>query len=476
MRLLPVLPSERLERVSGWGEAVSGAAYVYRPSTPEGIRQVFETARMTGRFVGLRGAGRSYGDAAMASENLCLDLTRMNRILEWNPETGIITVEAGVTIRQMWQFILGDGWWPPVVSGTMFPTTGGVAAMNIHGKNHFALGSWGEHVLKFDLLLPSGERVCCSPTLNADLFHSVLGGFGMLGVITALTMKMKRVHSGYLKVEPLPVAGWEEMFSEFARRADRSDYLVGWVDAFAAGPQAGRGQIHQANYLAPGEDPAPTQSLRVENQELPETLFGLVPKSILWRFIQPFLNDTGVRAINTAKYFTSVRNRKTHPQSHAGFHFLLDYIPDWKRAYGRGGLIQYQSFVPKETALDCYREQIALCQRRGIVPYLAVFKQHRPTPFLMNYTPDGFSLALDFRVTPARRKALWELTADLDRIVLDAGGNFYFAKDATLHPSRLAGFRSEERYRRFVEIKQRTDPENLLQTDLFRRLFAPGAG
>jgi FAD/FMN-containing dehydrogenase len=474
MHVLPLVPHDRLEKVTGWGEAVWSASYVYRPSTVDGIVDVFRIARDYQRFVGLRGAGRSYGDAALAAENLCLDLTRFNRILHWDPATGLLTMEAGVTIKQMWQYILGDGWWPPVVSGTMYPTVGGAAAMNIHGKNHFTIGCWGDHVVAFDVLLPTGELRHCSREENPDLFSAVLGGFGMLGVITTLTMQMKRVYSGQIKVTPLPVGNWREMFTEFAQRVAVSDYLVGWVDAFATGASAGRGQIHQANYLKAGEDPAPTQTLRVEYQELPDTLFGLMPKSLLWRFMQPFINDVGVKAVNSAKYFASSTNRKVHNISHAGFHFLLDYVPDWKRSYGSGGLIQYQSFIPRETAEQAFAEQIALCHRRRIVPYLAVFKQHRPDPFLMTYSVDGFSLALDFKVTAGNRQGLWQLAGELDQIVLEAGGRFYFAKDSTLHPSRLVLYRNEDRVQQFLALKRQCDPENLLQTDLYRRLFCTG--
>jgi decaprenylphospho-beta-D-ribofuranose 2-oxidase len=51
-------------------------SYVYRPTTAAGIHEVFELARRQGVTVGLRGGGRSYGDASLAAENLCLDFSR----------------------------------------------------------------------------------------------------------------------------------------------------------------------------------------------------------------------------------------------------------------------------------------------------------------------------------------------------------------------------------------------------------------
>lgn len=469
------LPADRMERVSAWGMNTHTLGFVYRPSTIEGIRDVFATAHRAGRDIALRGAGRSYGDAALGRENIVLDITRMNRILAWDPEKGIARCEPGVTIQQLWQYAIGDGWWPYVVSGTMYPTLAGAAAMNIHGKNNFKAGPIGEHILEFDLLLPSGEIRTCSRTQNPELFFAAIGGFGMLGVFTSITIELKKIHSGWLRVTPIAVRDWREMFARFEERLPQSDYLVGWIDCFASGTGAGRGQIHQANYLAPGEDPNPAQSLRVESQELPDTLFGLLPKSVLWRLIKPFVNDTGMRAINGAKFAAScLKDYQVHPVTHAGFAFLLDYVPHWKRAYEPGGLIQYQSFVPKEQAERVFSAQTALCRKRGLVPYLAVFKRHRPDPFLMTHAVDGYSLALDFRLTPKNRERVWALAAEMDPLVIESGGRFYFAKDSTLHPARLSAYLAEERVQTFLSLKRAVDPENRLQTDLFRRLFLPG--
>src|SRR5579872_2136208 len=103
-----MLPVDRLEPLKGWGGAVGSTAYVFRPSTIEQLKDAFEVAKRSGRSVTLRGAGRSYGDASLGRENVVIDFTRMNRILEWNPETGVITCEPGVTIEQLWRYTIQD--------------------------------------------------------------------------------------------------------------------------------------------------------------------------------------------------------------------------------------------------------------------------------------------------------------------------------------------------------------------------------
>jgi decaprenylphospho-beta-D-ribofuranose 2-oxidase len=472
-----VLPAEKLERVPAWGEASDSAGYVYRPSTVDGLRQVFDVARASGRSIGLRGAGNSYGDATLNNDNIVLDMRRMNRILEWQPDSGRIRTEPGVTIGQLWQHILEDGWWPAVVPGTSNPTLGGCAGMNIHGKNAYKEGTIGDHIYEFDLMLPSGQIVTCNREQNSELFHAAIGGFGMLGVFTSLTLQVKRIYSGLIRVEALASRNLAQMFDQFEELLPHSDYLVGWIDAFAGGKGLGRGQIHKANYLPPGADPYPSQTLRLDAQHIGDTLFKLLPRSIMWRFMRPFMNDLGGRLVNSGKYWFSRRGHgHIFQQSHVAFHFLLDYVPNFKKAYGRSGLIQYQSFIPAATAEDAFSDMLRLCQKRGVVNYLTVFKRHRPDDFLMTHSLDGYSMAMDFRVTPGRRPKLVKLAAELDKIVLDAGGRFYFAKDSTLHRETAEAYLGQETIDRFKALKRQHDPDNILQTNLWRRLFAGGAG
>ncbi len=467
------LPTDHLEEVGAWGGVTSGLSYVYRPATSDTLHEILLLARRSGRSVGLRGGGNSYGDAAMNSENIVVDLRRMNRILDWNPETGVIRLEPGVTLAELWQYVLEDGWWPPVATGTSFTTMGGCAAMNVHGKNAYKAGPIGDHILEFDLMLPSGETITCSREANSDVFHAAIGGFGMLGIFTSLTLKMKRIYSGLLDVETCARANLDEMFAYFYENTGRSDYVVGWVDSLAGGKTLGRGDVHRANYLPDGADPLAAQTLRLENQHLGPNLFGIVPRSIIWLFMRPMMSDWGARFVNFGKHtLGSVSGVKRYRQPHVQFHFLLDYVPDFKRAYGPGGLIQYQPFIPKETAADAFRDILALCQRRGLPNYLTVMKRHKPDDFLMTYAVDGFSLAMDFRVTDANRQRMVWLAREMDEIVLAAGGRFYFAKDSTLRTEVARAYLGDETIARFRELKRRCDPDNLLQTDLWRRVFS----
>ena len=449
--------------LENFGHSLSAPSYRFTPKTSEEIYEVFQLARKTGLTVTLRGAGRSYNDASLNGGGIVLDMTSMNQIVEWDASSGVVRCDAGVTLEQLWHKVLPDGWWPPVVSGTMYTTLGGCLGANIHGKNNFRKGTIGEHVVEFDAILATGAEITCSPKKNADLFYAIISGLGMLGVITTVTLQMIKIESGLIEVQAWPTRTIEEQIRSLEEGAPKYNYIVGWLDTMSIG----HGQIHAANYVTDDPDPA---KMQVSYQTLPDRFFGVMPKNLLHYFMKPFVNDIGWRGINTAKYIASLR-RHSFRQSHAAFHFLLDYVPDWELSAGSGGLIQYQSFLPKETALQTWTEILATTKKRGLLSYLGVTKRHRPDKFLLSHALDGFSLALDFKVTERNRVRLSEMLQEFDQMVLDAGGRFYFAKNSETSAETARAFLGEESIERFKKLKKRTDPNGLLESDLYRRIF-----
>jgi len=471
--LTPFRTRAPLRVIDGFGRSTRAACRYAEPRSVEELAFALSQAQSEGLTVAFRGAGRSYGDAAINTGGMVIDATKLDRLLDWNPTTGVLEAEAGLTIEGLWRRTIEDGYWPAVVPGTMRPTLGGCVAMNIHGKNNFRAGPFGDHVLELDLLTPGGELMTLSRSRHPELFHAAIGGLGMLGAVTRVKLKLKKVASGNLRVESISAKNFDGMFDVFEQRIAGADYLVGWVDCFARGKSAGRGQVHAAYYLHEGEDPNVEGSFHVERQGLPGTIMG-IPKSQLWRAMRVFAYPPLWKMVNTAKYHSSWREHgKSYLQSHVAFAFLLDYVPNWRLAYGPGGFIQYQVFVPHATAREALKDVIELCHRAKMPSFLGVFKRHRPDDFLLTHALDGWSLAMDFPVTARNRNRLWALTERLTERVLAAGGKFYFAKDSVLRAADVEQAYGRARIDQFLALKQRTDPTGVLTSDLWTRALAP---
>ncbi|MDZ4725359.1 MAG: FAD-dependent oxidoreductase [Leptospira sp.] len=468
----PEIQLPKSEKVEAWGMSSYSLSSVLRPTTDAEIKDIFLWANQNQIKIALRGGGCSYGDASTNVDGIVLDLTSFNKVLDFDTKTGIMTVQSGARIRDLWQTGIEKGYWPPVVSGTMMPTLGGALSMNIHGKNNFQVGTIGEHILEFTFLTAKGEILKCSPKTNSDLFYSAISGFGMLGCFLTIKIKMKKIYAGKMKITPVVVKNFDELFTYFEEEYKKSDYLVGWIDAFGSGKSLGRGQIHKAVNLKPGEDPDFPENCKLENQHLPSRLFFVIPKKWMWILMKPFSFNLGMRLINYAKYVASILvNHKDYFQGHAEYAFLLDYVPNWKFIYKPGAMIQYQVFLPKETAKEAMKELFELGQKAGIINYLSVFKKHKPDPFLLTHSVDGYSMAMDFPVTKRNREKLWNLCYAMDEVVIRNRGKFYFAKDSTLRKRIMESYFPKENLKKFKTLKKKYDPKGILQTDLYKRIF-----
>jgi decaprenylphospho-beta-D-ribofuranose 2-oxidase len=112
-----------------------------------------------------------------------------------------------------------------------------------------------------------------------------------------------------------------------------------------------------------------------------------------------------------------------------------------------------------------------LSQSRKYPPYLGVLKRHRPDEFLLTHAVDGYSLAMDFRVTQRNREAIWSLAKEMTEKVLAVGGRFYLAKDAVLQAADAERLYGRDPPDKFFELKARLDPRGVFHSDMSRRIF-----
>ncbi len=364
------------------------------------------------------GQGRSYGDVCLNEGGYLLDVAPLNRFLAFDPETGVLRCEAGVTLDQILKLVVPRGWFLPVTPGTKFITVGGAIANDVHGKNHHRAGTFGRHVLRFELLRSDGRRLLCSPQENADLFRATVGGLGLTGVILWAEIQLIRIPSSWMVVERVPFRNLDEFFEVSARSDEAFEYTVAWIDCLARGPNLGRGIFLRGNHA---EAPRSLEVHRDPHLVVPVDLPSFV------------LNPWSMRAFNALYYRLQSRKAGRRLEHYEPFFYPLDAIHRWNRIYGRRGFLQYQCVLPREVQREGIREILTRIARSGNASFLAVLKEFGdvPSPGLLSFPRPGVTLALDL---PFTGPATLGLLDDLDRLVLEAGGALYPAKDARMAP------------------------------------------
>jgi decaprenylphospho-beta-D-ribofuranose 2-oxidase len=442
--------------LTGWGRTAPSSAHVV---APEAVADIAEQLAHPGdRGLVARGLGRSYGDAAQNGGGTVLDTTRLSTIRSFDPNTAVIHADAGASLDELMRTLIPKGFFLPVTPGTRFVTVGGALAADIHGKNHHGEGSFANHVDAFTLCAPK-ETLEVTPTDEPDLFWGTAGGLGLTGVITDVRFRLLPIETSRLLVDTERVSDLESLMDRMVEGDRRYRYSVAWIDCLASGKSLGRSVLTRGDH-APLDALPPKRRSRPRSYG-PSTLLSVppwVPGGLVNRFT--------VGAFNEFWFREKPRQGTGHLESISAFFHPLDFIRHWNRLYGARGFIQYQYAVP-DNAEATVRQTLERLSAARCPSFLAVLKRFGPgNPGPLSFPIAGWTLALDI---PVAARGLAPLLAELDRLVVDAGGRVYLAKDARLSPDLVPIMYPD--LERFQELRARMDPSHILQSDLARRLL-----
>lgn len=363
------------------------------------------------------GLGRSYGDTCLIEDGMLLDMSGLNRFIEIDFEKGEIEAQAGVTLEDILRISIPKGWFLSVTPGTKYVTLGGAIANDVHGKNHHKLGTFGCHVISFDLLRSDGQLLHCSQDENYDMFCATIGGLGLTGLILRVRIKLIKCGSPILDVVNIKFHNLSEFFDINDDLESAYDYTVSWVDCTASGGHLGRGIYSAGNFK---KDGAVTKKSKSGSRGFP--------------FDYPFINAATVFAFNVLYYNKQIEKRVNGEMHYEPFFYPLDAVSGWNRAYGKQGFLQYQFVVPPDDAPKAIDEILNEVSKSGFSSFLTVLKTfgNINSPGMLSFPRKGVTMAIDFRMNGER--TLNHLIK-LDDIVKSYGGILYPAKDARMSAS-----------------------------------------
>ncbi len=392
------------------------------------------------------GMGRSYGDVCLLEDGNLLLTTGMNRLIDFDPETGLLTAEAGITLAQILDFAVPRGFFLPVSPGTKYVTLGGAIANDIHGKNHHLAGTFGNHITKFELVRSDGTRKLCSPTENLDFYAATIGGLGLTGFISWATLRLKPIVSRMIDYEGIQFHGIDE-FLDLTNQSKDIEYTVSWVDVTSTGRNFCRGIFMQGDHSTKRDELKPSPE--------PKLVFPFEAPGFV-------LNSVSVSLFNTAFFHKQINKRVVALQDYEPFFYPLDKVLHWNRMYGKGGLLQFQYVIPWEHAREGTVAILKEVAKSGLASFLAVLKAFGdvPSPGLMSFPKPGITLALDFPIKPDKSFPLFNRLADM---VLEYGGHLYPAKDAAMTAAQFQAF-----YPQWQQFARYRDP--LLTSSFWERV------
>jgi FAD/FMN-containing dehydrogenase len=192
------------------------------------LQHIVRSAAAAGLRISIAGGRHAMGGQQFGTGTILLDMCRLSRVVEFDAERGLVTVEAGIDWPRLVNHLLwagaglgGSPASPPwgIVqkqTGADRLTIGGALSANIHGRG-LRFRPFIADIESFELVDATGTLVTCSRSSNAELFALAIGGYGLFGVVARVTLRLARRHKLQRRVTIVRVQNVPELFD---RRID----------------------------------------------------------------------------------------------------------------------------------------------------------------------------------------------------------------------------------------------------------------
>lgn len=400
-----------------------------------------------------RGGGYSYAAASFGKTSIVQDLTRFNRILKFEPEHGLVTVEAGVTLADLLDLTIPAGLWLPVIPGYPKITIGGCVAANVHGKNPAANGTFRNYVKEITLFHPAYGSITVNERCQPDIFELTCGGYGLTGIILSVTLRLEHLPGSRCLLKRIEVASLLEAYQVIVDSSASSQFAYSMHQAHVEPLKLGRGFVNCGQM--PLDSPSP--EWRIPNYRVvTASNRGVIPFSIFGGSRTPL--------ILTAHWF--LENTKKKEISEPLFEGMFPFARNgyYFRLYGKAGLAEYQMLIPFKETQQFLTELQSVMLKEKPPAVMASLKLFKGKQRLLRFEMDGTCLALDL-VRCARTERFLTI---LDDMLISASGIPYLIKDSRL-PQQVARL-CYPHYELMRKALHDFDPQRLYRSEMSERL------
>lgn len=418
---------------------------------PESTQQVSELVKNISGPISIAGGKYSMGGQTAINNGIQIDTQKLNHVIDFTPEKKILTIETGATWRQVQELIDPYNLSVKIMQSYANFSIGGSLSVNVHGR-YIGEGPMILSVEKFKIVLADGAIVEASPKENQDIFYGAIGGYGGLGVITEVTLrlvdnvKVKRIS------DVMPIAKYYPYFMQQIR----SDKSAIFHNSVIYPPDFE--EVRAVTFKETQEPLTILDRLRPIDQYSfeQEQKIKIVASSNLGKHLRKLYDD-----IDYTKQPVMWRNYEAS--------YDVSNLQPIKSKNKSFALQEY--FIPIERFEDFYPELIAILKKhQANVINISIRHANPDSGSLLAWAKtEVFAFVIyyqqDTDEQSKKKVGIW--TRELIDAVLAKGGSYYLPYQ--LHATGEQFQRAYPQADRFFKLKAQLDPENKFNNMLLDR-------
>ena len=420
------------------GNQKSRPVIIEKPSTDAEVVSVIKRALSNKQRVKVVGSGHSFTGISVPDE-VMIDLTRMNRVVNVDHTGGVITVQAGIVLSELNAQLELHQLSMPNLGDVTYQTLAGAVSTSTHGTGLKRTGLAAQ-IRAFKLVAASGEVLACDPGQNAEIFHCGRVSLGALGVITEVTLNVVPAFNLGAVEQPMRIS---HVLDNFAQLIEENDFFeFYWV------PHT-KWALTKANNVSTDAIDSPGRFATWYNKMFMENYaFGLLCR--------------------VGKLFPKLIPKLATILPSSG---RVEYVNVSHRIFSSKRLVKFYEMeysIDLESLVPALREVMQMVEDRGFTISFPVEVRCTGSDDIPLSTSTGRRSAY-IAVHMFKGSAYTEYFSAVETILRKYEGRPHWGKIHNLNANDISSLYPE--YQRFIEVRNQLDPEGVFTNDYLRRVL-----
>jgi len=422
------------------GNQQCAPAAVEHPASEDELAHLVKRAASDGRTVKAVGAGHSFTDIA-CTDGVQVQLDRYGGILEADPSTGLVTVQAGITLGRLNEALWELGLALPNLGDIAYQSVAGAIATSTHGTG-LTLGGLATQVRALRVVTGDGSVLSCSDSEDPDLFGAARVGLGAVGLVSTVTLQTVPAFNLRAVEEPMRM---DAVLRDIDRHAEENDHFeFYWV------PHTGWALTKRNNRTSDEVGGRSAFRTWVDRTLLENVAFGTVCRIGRWR---PSLIPRLSKALPSTG--------------------RTEYVERSYRVFTSPRLVHFYEMeysIPRDAAVEALRDLMAWVNRSGLRLSFPVEVRFTAGDDIFLSTAHGGERCY-IAVHVYQGMPYEQYFRGVESIMAPLGGRPHWGK---LHYQSAATLAPRyPMWDRFQSVRRRVDPEGRFANDYTTRVLGP---
>lgn len=442
-------------------------SFYSQPQTYEDIAEIFSYAGKNNMKVCPLGSALSFSNVCLINNQIALDIIRLNQVLFFNAESGIIKVQGGTKVTDILKIILPLKYTLAGLTGSNGNTVAGNISNDVNGKDSWKNGNFSTNVIAIKIMFSNGEIKEIEREKDADVFNAIVGGLGLIAVILEVTLRLISIPSYMVQVKSVKHKNLASVINAMQKLSPSKDeFAYCWTDAYAPEKNMGRGICELAAFV---ESPIALRNSSLSDYFVSRRkIFGL-KKEFFWSIIRKTYTSKVHQLAGYIKYHNPVNFSRNVIPFPLYQYPMVKHFPDWNLKFYPHGFREAQLFFSTDNIENAYLEILKFCRKESIVPLICSIRKHKEQDGYFSFAGEGFSFSVNYALKGLSQQRIKFLEAMITDLTLKHKGKSYLGKYPFMNLAAVkAMYPNTDKY---LAIKKITDPHTILWSDAANNLL-----